>query len=437
MPDAYEATISDVFPDRAPGSFTWVGTANGGRGAWVWTTFFGYQWDLNYANPNVFAAILDTVLWLANRGIEIFRMDAVPFMWKRLGTSCMNQPEVHDLMQALHALVKLAAPATVFKAEAIVSPEDLVPYLGGHARYRPECELAYHNQLMVMLWSSLATKDARLAVQSLRRMATIPAETAWATYVRCHDDIGWAVSDTDAWAVGWSPFAHRRFLNDFYSGAYPMSHARGALFQDNPETGDARISGSCAALCGISEARERGDAAALDVGIRRHVLLHAVTFAWGGVPLLYMGDELALDNDASYLDDPALAQDNRWMHRPWFDADAAARRDDPGERGGAGVRRGSSGSPGCGASCPRCTRRGSRSCWPSTTRTSSPGAAGTRAAATSWGWSTSPSTRCRWTSARSRGWASWRPCCRRTATCVVHDGRAQLPGLGFVWLAEA
>jgi amylosucrase len=329
LPDAYEATITEVFPDRAPGSFTWVGAADGGRGAWVWTTFFTYQWDLNWANREVFAAVLDTVLWLANRGIEIFRMDAVPFMWKRLGTTCMNQPEVHELMQALHALVKLAAPATVFKAEAIVSPEDLVPYLGGHGRYRPECELAYHNQLMVMLWSSLATKDARLAVQSLRRMATIPTETAWATYVRCHDDIGWAVSDTDAWAVGWSPFAHRAFLNDFFSGAFPMSYARGALFQSNPETGDARISGSCAALCGISEARERGDAAALDAGIRRHVLLHAVVFAWGGVPLLYMGDELAQGNDLGYAHDPALAGDNRWMHRPWFDADAAARRDDP------------------------------------------------------------------------------------------------------------
>jgi amylosucrase len=160
-------------------------------------------------------------------------------------------------------------------------------------------------------------------------MATIPTETAWATYVRCHDDIGWAVSDTDARAVGWSPFAHRAFLNEFFSGAFPMSYARGALFQSNPETGDARISGSCAALCGISEARERGDAVALDAGIRRHVLLHAVVFAWGGVPLLYMGDELALDNDLSYTDDPALAGDNRWMHRPWFDVDAAARRDDP------------------------------------------------------------------------------------------------------------
>ncbi|MHA6794007.1 alpha-amylase family protein [Pseudonocardia bannensis] len=329
MPDAYEATIAEVFPDRAPGSFTWVPEAQGGAGGWVWTTFWAYQWDLNYANPNVFAAMLETILWLANRGIEIFRMDAVPFMWKRLGTPCMNQPEVHDLIQALHALVKLAAPATVFKAEAIVSPEDLVPYLGGHARYRPECELAYHNQLMVMLWSSLATKDARLATASLGRMRPIPPETSWATYVRCHDDIGWAVSDIDAAAVGWDGAGHRRFLNDFYAGRFPVSFARGALFQENLETGDARISGSAASLCGITDARERDDPVALELGIRRLVLLHAVTYAWGGVPLLYMGDELALGDDTRYLDDPALAQDNRWMHRPWMDPRAQARRHDP------------------------------------------------------------------------------------------------------------
>jgi amylosucrase len=324
MPDAYEATVNDVFPDQAPGSFTRVP----GKG-WVWTTFFDYQWDLNYANPRVFAAMLDTILWLANRGIEIVRMDAVPFMGKRLGTTCMNQPEVHDIVQALHALVKLAAPATVFKAEAIVAPDDLVAYLGGHDRYRPECELAYHNQLMVMLWSSLATKDARLAVQSLRRLRPIPTETSWATYVRCHDDIGWAVGDRDARAVGYDPLAHRDFLNAFFSGRFPLSYARGALFGENPATGDARISGSAAALCGISEARERGDLQALEMGIRRLVLLHAVTFAWGGVPLLYMGDELAQGNDTTYLEDPALKADNRWMHRPYFDDDAAGHRHDP------------------------------------------------------------------------------------------------------------
>ncbi len=324
MPDAHEATIVDVFPDRAPGSFTRVP----GKG-WVWTTFFGYQWDLDYTNPRVLAAMIGEILFLANRGVEIFRMDAVPFMGKRLGTTCMNQPEVHDIVQALHATVKLAAPATVFKAEAIVAPDDLVAYLGGHERYRPECELAYHNQLMVMLWSSLATKDARLATASLRRLRPIPDETSWATYVRCHDDIGWAVSETDARAVGYDPYAHRGFLNAFFAGEFPTSYARGARFQHNPETGDARISGSAASLCGISDARDRDDAHALEQGIRRLVLLHAVTFAWGGVPLLYMGDELAQGNDTSYLDDPSRAGDNRWMHRPRLDEVAVARRHDP------------------------------------------------------------------------------------------------------------
>lgn len=329
QPDAYERTIMEVFPDRAPGSFTWFEEANGGAGGWVWTTFWSYQWDLNYTNPNVLAAMLETILWLANRGVEIFRMDAVPFMWKRMGTSCMNQPEAHTLIQALHALVKLAAPGVIFKAEAIVAPDELVPYLGGHDRYRPECELAYHNQLMVMLWSSLATGDARLATRSLRRMRPIPAETSWVSYVRCHDDIGWAVDDTDAAAVGFNGFQHRRFLNDFYAGRYGGSFARGALFQENPATGDARISGSTASLCGLEQALADDDPAALARALRRFVLLHGVIYAFGGVPLLYMGDELALRNDRTYLDDPALADDNRWLHRPRMDWGAANRRGDP------------------------------------------------------------------------------------------------------------
>jgi amylosucrase len=329
MPDAYDATIPEVFPDRAPGSFSWVPEACGGAGGWVWTTFWPYQWDLDYTNPAVTLAMLEEITWLANRGVDVFRMDAVPFMWKRLGTTCQNQPEGHTLLQLLHALTRLAAPGVVFKAEAIVSPEDLVPYLGGHDRYRPECELAYHNQLMVMLWSSLATRDARLAAQALRRMPQIPPTTSWVTYVRGHDDIGWAVSDTDAEAAGVSGSGHRRFLNDFYSGRFPGSFAAGALFQENEATGDARISGSAASLCGIEQGLDSGDAAALEQGIRRLVLLYSVVYSFGGIPLLYMGDELALRNDLGYLTDPELAPDNRWMHRPPMDWAAAARRTDP------------------------------------------------------------------------------------------------------------
>ena len=329
MPDAYDATIPEVFPDRAPGSFTWVPEACDGAGGWVWTTFWPYQWDLDYTNPEVTLAMLGEITWLANRGVDVFRMDAVPFMWKRLGTSCQNQPEGHLLLQVLHALTRLAAPGVVFKAEAIVAPEDLVPYLGGHDRYRPECELAYHNQLMVLLWSGLATGDARLPAAALRRMRAIPPTTSWVTYVRGHDDIGWAITDTDAAAVGVSGFGHRRFLNDFYAGRFPGSFARGALFQENEATGDARISGSTASLCGIEDALDRGDDDALEAGIRRLVLLYSVVYSFGGIPLLYMGDELAAGNHRGYLADPELAPDNRWMHRPPMDWGAAARRSDP------------------------------------------------------------------------------------------------------------
>ena len=329
LPDAYDATIPEVFPDRAPGSFSWVAEACGGAGGWVWTTFWPYQWDLDYANPEVTLAMLGEITWLANRGVDVFRMDAVPFMWKRLGTSCQNQPEGHSLLQLLHAATRLAAPGVIFKAEAIVSPDDLVAYLGGHDRYRPECELAYHNQLMVLLWSSLATGDVRLARQSLGRMRPVPPSATWVTYVRGHDDIGWAVADADAAAVGLDGFTHRRFLNDFYAGRFPGSFARGALFQENETTGDARVSGSAASLCGIEAALEAGDDAALDAGVRRLVLLYSVAYAYGGIPLLYMGDELALRNDTGYLADPALAPDNRWMHRPPMDWDAADRTTDP------------------------------------------------------------------------------------------------------------
>ncbi|SNS13004.1 amylosucrase [Geodermatophilus saharensis] len=330
MPDAYDATIPEVFPDRAPGSFTWVPEARGGDGGWVWTTFWPYQWDLDYTNPEVTLAMLGEITWLANRGVDVFRMDAVPFMWKRLGTTCQNQPEGHTLLQLLHALTRVAAPGVVFKAEAIVAPDDLVPYLGAHERHRPECELAYHNSLMVLMWSSVATGEVRLARQALGRMKPIPPSTTWVTYVRGHDDIGWAVTDTDAAAVGLDGFAHRRFLNDFYSGRFPGSFARGALFQENEATGDARISGSAASLCGIEDALERGDETALEAGLRRLVLLYSVAYGFGGIPLLYMGDELALRNDTGYLDDPRRAPDNRWMHRPPMDWAAAARAADPG-----------------------------------------------------------------------------------------------------------
>src|SRR4051794_12610267 len=325
LPDRYERTLPEVFPDTSPGSFTQVD----GLG-WVWTTFESFQWDLDWANPDVFAAMLDTMLFLANRGIDVLRLDAAPFLWKREGTDCQNQPEVHLVLQALRALAAVAAPGMVFKAEAIVSPDQLVTYLGAHEGFRPECDLAYNNQLMVMLWSSVAARDARLATTSLRRMREIPPGTSWVTYLRCHDDIGWAVSDEDARGVGLDPWAHRSFLSDYFSGDFPGSFARGAVFQHNPRTGDRRISGSAAALCGLDAARGSGDGAALAAAVRRLVMLYSVVYAFGGIPLLYMGDELALPNDPHWAAAPTHAADNRWMHRPPMDWTVAERRHEAG-----------------------------------------------------------------------------------------------------------
>lgn len=322
LPDLFEATLLEVFPTFAPGNFTWLPD----RKEWVWTTFHEFQWDLNWANPAVFEAMFEAMLHLAEQGVDMLRLDAAPFMWKRAGTICQNLPEVHVLLTTLRALMSVAAPATAFKAEAIVAPEDLTPYLGAGDPPRHECDLAYNNQLMVMLWSSLATGDAEMMAHALRRMGPIPSHAAWVNYVRCHDDIGWAIMPADAASVGWNQFTHRDFLLQFYSGEFAQSFATGEVFQFNPETLDGRTSGSAASLCGIERALADGDRVHLDVACARLELLYAVIYAYGGIPLLYMGDELGLCNDHSYLADPARADDNRWMHRPQMDWTVAARR---------------------------------------------------------------------------------------------------------------
>jgi amylosucrase len=326
LPDAFEATVPEVFPDFAPGNFTWDADLDG----WVWTTFNDFQWDVNWANPDVFAEYLEIVLFLANLGVDVLRLDAIAFTWKRLGTSCQNQPEVHDLTQALRALARIAAPAVVFKAEAIVAPADLVHYLGQGRHHGKVSDLAYHNSLMVQIWSMLAAGDVRLATQALHSALPVPSTTAWITYVRCHDDIGWAVDDADASAVGLNGYWHRHFLSDYYAGEFPGSSARGLVFQQNPRTGDRRISGTAASLAGLEAARDGGDDLDVSHGIARVLLAHALAMGWGGVPVLWSGDELGLPNDAAWADETGHESDNRWAHRPRLDWKRAERRHDPG-----------------------------------------------------------------------------------------------------------
>ena len=324
-PDAYERTLPEVFPDFAPGSFTF----DDELGAWVWTTFNSWQWDLDWSNPPVLAEFADIVLYLANLGVEVFRLDAIAFLWKRLGTTCQNQPEVHALTQALRAVARIACPAVVVKAEAIVGPDDLVAYLGQGSHHGKVSDLAYHNSLMVQVWSMLAAQDVRLAATALGSLPEAPSTTAWITYVRCHDDIGWAIDDRDAEAAGVTGPGHRAFLSDFYSGDFPGSTARGLVFQANPATGDRRISGTAASLVGLEAAVASGDEAAVGTAVARLLLAHAVVMGWGGVPVIWSGDELGQPNDPDWAREPGHGADNRWAHRPRLDVAAAARRHDP------------------------------------------------------------------------------------------------------------
>jgi glycosidase len=276
---------------------------------------------LNYANPEVFDAMLGEMLFLANQGVEVLRLDAVAFLWKKMGTACENLPEVHMLIQAYNALVRIAAPAMTFKSEAIVHPKDVASYIS-----RDECPISYNPTLMALSWEALATRDVSLLQHSMARRFTIPEDCAWVNYIRVHDDIGWTFADEDAAELHINGYDHRQFLNQFYIGNFEGSFAAGVPFGYNPRTGDMRISGTAASLAGLEQAINDDDPAKIDDAVNRLLLLHSLIFSAGGIPLIYLNDEIATLNDYSYLDDPDKKEDSRWVHRPEFDWQRAKKR---------------------------------------------------------------------------------------------------------------
>lgn len=322
LPDRYEQNLREIFPDEHAGAFTFFPNLFK-DGGWVWTTFHSYQWDLNYANPAVFNRMAEEMLFLANQGVEVIRLDAVAFIWKELGTNCENLPGAHHLIQAFNAVARIASPALLFKSEAIVHPDDVVKYIAPD-----ECQLSYNPLLMALLWNSLATRKIRLLSQALAARFKIHPETAWVNYVRVHDDIGWTFSDEDAATLGVNGNDHRRFLNEFYRGRFEGSFARGLPFQENPKTGDCRISGTGASLAGLEKALKEEGANEVELAIRRILLIHGVILTAGGIPLIYLGDEIGTLNDYTYRDDPAHERDSRWVHRPRADWEKYEKRND-------------------------------------------------------------------------------------------------------------
>lgn len=334
QPDQYQPMLRDIFPDKAPGSFTYLPDID----KWAWTTFNSFQWDLNYKNPDLFSAMLGEMLFLANQGVEVLRLDAVAFIWKQIGTTCENLPQVHTIIQAYNTLARIAAPALIFKSEAIVHPDDVASYISAG-----EAQLSYNPTFMALLWEALATRQVTLLRHAMQKRFDLPEGTAWVNYIRVHDDIGWSFADEDALEVGINGFDHRQFLNAFYTGQHESTFAAGVAFGYNERTRDMRICGTAASLAGLEIGLKRGDPSWIDAGVKRILLMHGVILAAGGIPLLYSGDEIAQLNDYSYVETPHKAKDERWIHRPAFNwsrlEEAIAAPDTPHGRVYAGLRR--------------------------------------------------------------------------------------------------
>lgn len=324
IPTEYDRTVPQVFPTTAPGNFTYLDK----MGYYVMTTFYPYQWDLNYKNPRVFNEMMYNFLYLANQGMDIIRIDAVPYIWKELGTQCRNLSQVHTIVRMMRMICEIVCPSVLLLGEVVMEPEKVVPYFG--TVEKPECHMLYNVTTMATTWHSVASRDIRLLKKQMDIVNSLPKDYLFLNYLRCHDDIGWGLDYATLKDWGMKEVEHKRFLNQYFTGKYEGSVSRGELYNDDPVTQDARFCGTTASMCGVESALERGDENSLSAAIRQDLMLHAYMLTQSGIPMLYSGDEIGQLNDASYKEDAAKKEDSRYLHRGKFKWDLASKKDKKG-----------------------------------------------------------------------------------------------------------
>lgn len=324
IPAQFERTMPQVFPTTAPGNFTWCEEMK----RHVLTTFYPYQWDLNYKNPVVFNEMAGVIMFLANMGVEVLRIDAVPYIWKELGTNCRNLPQVHTIVRMVRMILEVVCPAVILKGEVVMAPKELPAYFG--TPEKPECHMLYGVSSMVNLWAALAARDARLLKHQMDVIHSLPENCFFVNYLRCHDDIGWGLDEEEEERLSIDPLAHKEYLYHFFEGVYPGSFARGELYNYDPVSRDARSCGTTASLCGVEKGGFEGDREQVSWGIQRDLMMHAACMSLEGFVMLSSGDEIGQVNEYNYKENPDLASDSRYLHRSVFNWENADRRREEG-----------------------------------------------------------------------------------------------------------
>ncbi len=321
VPNIYEETVPEVFPTTAPGNFTWINDCN----QVVMTTFYPYQWDLNYANPMVFNDMVGNMLYMANRGIDVIRLDAVPYIWKQIGTNCRNLPQVHTLVRMMRIISEIVCPGVLLLGEVVMEPSKVVPYFG--TVDKPECHMLYNVTTMASTWNTIATKDVGLLKRQMDQVCALPKDYVFLNYLRCHDDIGWGLDYDWLAQFGIDEVAHKKFLNDYFTGKGYNSDSRGELYNDDPRLGDARLCGTTASLSGLEAGQYEANADKIDQAIACDLMLHGYLLAQSGIPVLYSGDEIGQTNDYTYKNDLDKWADSRYLHRGNFPWDKVEKKD--------------------------------------------------------------------------------------------------------------
>ena len=269
--------------------------------------------------PAFFNAMLLQILELANEGASVFSLGVLPVM------DSENLWKLHSLLRMTRMVCEIVCPRVLLLGETDRTPAEAAAF--GGTSDMPELHIVNSTQLMSDIWHTVATKDTTLLRRGIDKTASLPQAPVFQNYLRNRNTVRWNL-DYDFLKDSFiTEGPHRDYLNEFLSGLFPNSFARGEIYV-NPETEESELCGTTASLAGIERFDYEGNTDGVSRGIRYDVALHALLLSLPGIPVLRSGDEIGQLNDYTYKADPSRASDPRWLHNGHFNWILARNRAD-------------------------------------------------------------------------------------------------------------